>query len=151
MIINTLATGKPSTIHFCFLITTHTVTVYARDLGVVRQSMTILFCPCCGSSDSRHRGFVVFDFCNNFFVDALGDHVCTCTAHSGAKKTHDWAVTQLADLFRTTTKFTSFNVSHSRGQRCGDIELTAFLLADAAGPTYTPNTRPPHCAREIRG
>jgi hypothetical protein len=26
----------------------------------------------------------------------------TCTTHSGDKKTHDWAVGQLADLFRTT-------------------------------------------------
>ncbi len=28
--------------------------------------------------------------------------MCTCAAHSGAKKAHDWAVDQLADLFRTT-------------------------------------------------
>ncbi len=28
--------------------------------------------------------------------------MCTCTAHSGAKKAHDWAVDQLADLFRET-------------------------------------------------
>ena len=39
-----------------------------------------------------------------FKVDALGDHLCTCTAHSGAKKVHDCAVDQLADLFRTTHK-----------------------------------------------
>jgi hypothetical protein len=42
--------------------------------------------------------------CRKFRVDALGDHLCTCTAHSGAKKAHDWAVDQLADLFRTTHK-----------------------------------------------
>ncbi len=40
--------------------------------------------------------------CRKFKIDALGDHLCTCTAHSGAKKAHDWAVDQLADLFRTT-------------------------------------------------
>ena len=39
--------------------------------------------------------------CKKFAIDALGDHVSTCTAHSGAKKAHDWAVEQLADLFRT--------------------------------------------------
>ncbi len=27
--------------------------------------------------------------CRKFKVDALGDHLCTCTAHSGAKKAHD--------------------------------------------------------------
>ena len=37
-------------------------------------------------------------------LDALGDHVPTCTGHSGAKKAHDWAVEQLADLFHTSTK-----------------------------------------------
>ena len=25
---------------------------------------------------------------------------CTCNSHSGAKKAHDWAVDQVADLFR---------------------------------------------------
>ncbi len=39
--------------------------------------------------------------CRKFKIDALGDHLCTCTAHSGAKKAHDWAVGQLADLLRT--------------------------------------------------
>jgi hypothetical protein len=35
-------------------------------------------------------------------VDTMGDHFCTCTTHSGAKKAHDWVVEELADLFRTT-------------------------------------------------
>jgi len=39
--------------------------------------------------------------CKKFQIDALGDNLRTCTAHSGAKKAHDWAVDQLADLFRT--------------------------------------------------
>jgi hypothetical protein len=42
--------------------------------------------------------------CRKFGIDALDDHLCTCTAHSDAKKAHDWAVDQLADLFRTTHK-----------------------------------------------
>jgi hypothetical protein len=40
--------------------------------------------------------------CRKFKIDALGDHLCTCTTHSVVKKDHDWAVDQLADLFRTT-------------------------------------------------
>jgi hypothetical protein len=36
--------------------------------------------------------------CRKFQIDQLGDHLCTCTAHSGAKKGHDWAVEQIADL-----------------------------------------------------
>ncbi len=71
--------------------------------------------------------------CRNFQIDALGDHLCTCTAHSGAKKAHDWAVDQLADLFRTTTKVKTQQVVQSRGQHCGDIELARYL-ANAAGP-----------------
>ena len=71
--------------------------------------------------------------CKKIDVDALDDHVATCTAHSGAEKAHDWAVDQLADLFRTTHKVKTQQVVRSRGQRCGDIELAGYL-ANAAGP-----------------
>ncbi len=27
--------------------------------------------------------------CRKFKIDALGDHLCTCMSHSGAKKAHD--------------------------------------------------------------
>jgi hypothetical protein len=39
--------------------------------------------------------------CRKFQLDPLGDHLNTCTAHSGAKKAHDWMVDQIADFFRT--------------------------------------------------
>ena len=64
------------------------------------------------------------------FLDVLGDHVSTCTAHSGA---HDWAFEQLADLFRTTHRVKTQQVAKSWGQRCGDIELAAYF-SNAAGP-----------------
>jgi hypothetical protein len=60
-------------------------------------------------------------------------HLYTFTAHSGAKKSHDWTVEQLADFFRTTHKAKTQQVVRSRGQHCGDIEL-AGNLANAAGP-----------------
>jgi hypothetical protein len=65
--------------------------------------------------------------CRKFQVDTLGDHLCTCTAHSGAKKAHDWEVDQLADLFRTTHKVKTQQVVKNRGQYCGDIELEGYL------------------------
>ncbi len=68
-----------------------------------------------------------------FRLDALGDHLCTCTARSGAKKAHNWAVDQIADLFRTTHEAKTRQVARSRGQKCGDIELPGHL-ANAAGP-----------------
>jgi hypothetical protein len=69
------------------------------------------------------------------YMNALGDHLCTCTAHSGAKKAHDWAVDQIADLFRTRHKAKTQQVARSRGQRCGDIELAGYLANYlAAGP-----------------
>ncbi len=68
-----------------------------------------------------------------FQLDAMGDHLCTCTAHSGAKKTHDWVVEQLADLFRTTHHTKTQHVTKSRGRHCGDVQLAAYL-ANAAGP-----------------
>jgi hypothetical protein len=70
--------------------------------------------------------------CRKFQIDGLGDHLCTCTAHSGAKKAHDWAVDQIADLFRTTHKVKTQQVVKSRGQHCGDIELAGYLAN--AGP-----------------
>ena len=57
-------------------------------------------------------------------------HVGTCTTHSGAKKTHDWVVEQLADLFRTTHRVRTQQVTKSRGQRCDDIELVVYLSND---------------------
>ena len=39
-----------------------------------------------------------------FQVDTLGDDLCTCTPHLRVKKSHDWSVDQLTDLFRTTHK-----------------------------------------------
>jgi hypothetical protein len=49
--------------------------------------------------------------CRKFQIDTLGDYLCTCTAHSGAKKAHDWAVGQIADLFRRR-----HNVSTAKGE-----------------------------------
>ena len=54
-------------------------------------------------TDITEKALVVCG-CRKFQLDVLGDHLCTCTAHSEAKKAHDWAVDQLADLFRTTHK-----------------------------------------------
>jgi hypothetical protein len=61
-----------------------------------------------------------------FKVDVLGDHLCTCTTHSGAKKTHDWTVDQLPDFFHTTTKVKTQQVVKSRGHHSGDIDLTGY-------------------------
>ncbi len=63
----------------------------------------------------------------------MGDHLCTCTAHSGAKKTHDWVVECLTDLFRTTHTTKTQHITQSRGRHCGDIELATYL-ANTAGP-----------------
>jgi hypothetical protein len=71
--------------------------------------------------------------CRKFQLDPLGDHLNTCTAHSGAKKVHDWMVDQVTDLFRTTHKVKTQQVVKSRGHHCGDIDLTRYL-ANEAGP-----------------
>ena len=63
----------------------------------------------------------------------MGDLLCTCTAHSDAKKAHDWAVEQLADLFRVTHHTKTQHVTKCRGRHCGDIQLETYL-ANAAGP-----------------
>ena len=42
-------------------------------------------------------------------------------------------VDQIADLFRTTHKVKTQQVTKTWGQRCGDIELAGYL-ANAVGP-----------------
>jgi hypothetical protein len=62
--------------------------------------------------------------CRKFQLDPLVDHLNTCTAHSGAKKTHD----RMVD---TTHKVKTQQVVKSRGQHCGDIELPGYLANEA--------------------
>jgi hypothetical protein len=69
--------------------------------------------------------------CRKFQLDPLGDHLNTCTAHSGAKKAHDWMVDQVVDLFRTTHTVKTQQVVKSRGQHCGDIQLEVCLANEA--------------------
>jgi hypothetical protein len=76
---------------------------------------------------------LVLHGCRKFKIDALGDHLCTCTTHSGAKKAHDWVVGQLPDLFRPTHTAKTQQVVRSRGQYCGDVEIVGYL-ANAVGP-----------------
>ena len=64
--------------------------------------------------------------CRKFHLDAIGDHLCTCTPHSGAKKAHDWTVDQLDDLFRTTHHTKTQHVTKNRGRHCGDLELVSY-------------------------
>jgi hypothetical protein len=54
--------------------------------------------------------------CRKFQLDPPGDHLCTGTTHSRGKETHDWAVDQLTDLFRTTHRVKTQQVARSRGQ-----------------------------------
>jgi hypothetical protein len=71
--------------------------------------------------------------CKRFALDALGGHVSTCSSQSDAKKAHHWAVEQLAELLLNTAKVKTSHVARSRGQKCGEIQLDAYI-ADAAGP-----------------
>jgi hypothetical protein len=71
--------------------------------------------------------------CRKFQLDPLGDHLNTCTTHSGAKKTHDWMVDQIVDLVLTTHEVKTQQVIKSRGQYCGDIKLAGYLVNES-GP-----------------
>jgi hypothetical protein len=72
---------------------------------------------------------IVEKFCSQLWLQnfALGDHVGTCTSHSGVKKSHDWSVDQLAHLFHTTHKVKTQQVDRIRGQWCRNIDLVVFL------------------------
>ena len=76
------------------------------------QSFFANLCPCKDMEE-----LPIFSCgCKKLVCDVLDDHVSTCTAHSGAKKAHDWVVEQLADLFRTTLRVKTQQVAKSRGQ-----------------------------------
>ena len=69
--------------------------------------------------------------CQKFFHDQYADHALTCNTHGGAAKSHDWAVSQVAALFRSLgntvrTQMRVTGVGPNRKQR-GDIELAAYL------------------------
>jgi hypothetical protein len=65
--------------------------------------------------------------CKKFDIDSLGDHVSTCTTHSGVKKAHDWSVDQLANLFHTTHEAKTQQVSSSH-MNVGEVALTLVLM-----------------------
>ncbi len=52
------------------------------------------------ASRSRSSLKSLWRLVEKFQLDTMGDHLCTFTIHSGAKKAHDWVVDQLTDLFR---------------------------------------------------
>ncbi len=76
---------------------------------------------------------LVSGFTGKFQIDPLGDHLYTCTTHSGAKKAHDWVVDHLTDLFRITHKVKTLQVVKTRGKHCGDIEVVGYLVNET-GP-----------------
>jgi hypothetical protein len=82
--------------------------------------------------------------CKKFQLDPLGDHLNTCTTHSGAKKAHDWMIDQFADPFRTTHKVKTQQVVKNRGQHCGDIELEGYLTNEADPVTLVLDLRISH-------
>jgi hypothetical protein len=49
--------------------------------------------------------------CKKHDLDLYCDHISTCTAHSGATKSHDWMVGALGQLFRTAGHITLFGHS----------------------------------------
>ncbi len=67
-------------------------------------------------------------------------YVCTCTTHSGVKKTHDWVVEQLADLFRTTHHTKTQHVTKSRCRHCGmSLVMDLHITHDRFGSISDPN------------
>jgi hypothetical protein len=84
--------------------------------------------------------------CRKFQLDPLGDHLNTCTTHSGAKKTHDWMVDQIADLFRTKHKVKTQQVIKSQlpgylANETGPVSLVLDLRIthDRFGSSSDPN------------
>ena len=74
--------------------------------------------------------------CRKFQIDCLGDHLFTCTTHSGAKKAHDWVVDQITDLFRTTHCHGGMDrgrVARTYGSREGDMSWCIMVYGYGIG------------------
>ena len=78
-------------------------------------------------------GEAALDLCGSwsFQVESLGCHLNTCNDHLGGKKSNDWMVEKVADLFRTTHKVKTQQFLKNRGHHCGDIELVGYLANEA--------------------
>ncbi len=72
--------------------------------------------------------------CKKHCIDTYIDHTATCTAHSSATKSHDWAVGVLGPLFRSAghTVRTQYQVTASPGHLRIDVEIREYVR-DAAG------------------
>ena len=83
--------------------------------------------------------------CKKHGVNLHGDYTSTCTAHSGAKKAHDWAVGVLGPLFRSAGHLvrTQHGVTASAGQRRGDVEIKATSGTQRAAGAWS-STCPSH-------
>jgi hypothetical protein len=57
--------------------------------------------PVLSSLTRQHNNPLAKCGCKKHCMDFNGDHIATCTAHSGATKAHDWMVSVLGPLFHT--------------------------------------------------
>jgi hypothetical protein len=89
--------------------------------------------PILSSLPRHHNNQLTKCGCKKHCMDFHGDHTSTCTAHSGATKTHDWMVGVLGPLFRTAghTVRTQHGVTASAGQPRGDVEIRSYLQDEA--------------------
>jgi hypothetical protein len=88
---------------------------HRRDEAWSTNLWQTYFATCVGANTALAELPLSACGCKNFALDALDDHVSTCNAHSGAKKAHDWALEQLADIFRTTHRVKTQQVARNRG------------------------------------
>ncbi len=87
----------------------------------------------------RYKTYIRY---RKFQIDSLGDHLCNCTAHSGAEKSHDWTVDQLTDLIHTTTKVKTQQVVKSRGVL--DLRIAHNRVGRSTDPTLNGHLRYPN-------
>ena len=81
---------------------------HRRDEDWSASLWQTFFWHVCWCKDTSPR-LVLANACKKCALDALGDDARHLYAHSGAKKAHDWAVEQLANLFRTTHRVQTLN------------------------------------------
>jgi hypothetical protein len=137
-----LGTIRPSSANSVFDPTLW-ATFVSTTLGLEASVLSSL--PC------HHNNTLAQCGCKKHCMDFHGDHTSTCTAHSGATKTHDWMVGSLGPLFRTAghTVRMQHSITASTGQERGNVEIRNTQLPTRHSRPPEPGLRPVHDPRPL--
>jgi hypothetical protein len=86
-----------------------------------------------------------------FHLDVMGDHLCTCTTHSGARKTHDWVNIQARLRDVQDPGDDDLGPPVSLLEHCALVPASVHPKHPTGGPSTIERDFQVHPARSVRG